>query len=511
VRKLLRAGLTAAGAELAGLMLMATAAWLLLRAAERPPIAALSVAIVAVRTLALVRGTLRYAERLAGHEVVLRHLAELRERVFAALLPHRRPEYTSGDLLARVVSDVDSVQDALLRCLLPAVVAALVSVAAVAFAFVLSPAAGLVLLAGLLLAGVVIPLLAYQSAAHSSRQSAETRAVLSQRIVDLSGGARELLVYGAAHRATRSAGVIVETLARQERRMVRAGSLLVGAGVVVQGATCVGVCVLAKLSAPMTGALTLGALAALEVVLPLTGAAQRWVDVRASIHRVRALLAEKAPGPGTYAVPSGPVTMRLEGLGVHYPGRTEPALTGIDLDLLPGKRVAVLGPSGSGKSTLLHAMLGLVEPSAGRITLNGRALSAYDPGQLPRIISGALADDHVFHTTVRENLLSDAPEERLREACAVTQFDCPFDRMADTLSGGQRQRLVLARALLSAAPVLVLDEPVEGLDRAQADAVLSAVLQATDGRAVVVATHHLPPGQHFDEIIVLAGAATVRC
>jgi ATP-binding cassette subfamily C protein CydC len=506
VLRLARAGLIGAGAELAGLVLMATAAWLLLKAAERPPLASLTVAIVAVRTLALLRGGLRYAERLAGHEVVLRYLGALRTRVYTSLLPHRVSRHSGGDLVTRLVSDVDAVQDAVLRCLLPAGIATLVGLTSTTVALLVSPVAGLILAAGLALAGIGLPWLCVRITRAAAEQSAPARADLAERSVELITGRRELIAYGVHASTVDAAHTAVDELAARDRATGGRTSLLTAAGMLVQLVTCVTIALTAGVSLPMTAALALGALTVFELMLPLTAAAQRWVEVRASAERVRALLTETPPRRGTL-VPE-PGHLRLEGVGVRFAGRA-PSLRDVDLDLPPGKRVGVLGPSGAGKTTLLNVLLGQVAPTSGRAVLNGRSLEEYDPALLPAVVSGALADAHVFHATVRENLLlakPDASDDELFAACETADFDLPLDREVgsdgDALSGGQRQRLILTRAVLAAPPILVLDEPVEGLDPEHGDAVLAKVLAAAKGTVVLV-THRPEHLTGFDEVLRL--------
>ncbi|MCS7479774.1 amino acid ABC transporter ATP-binding/permease protein [Umezawaea endophytica] len=442
MKRLALAAFAATLAELSGVALTATAVWLVVRAADQPPMAALTVAVVAVRALALSRGALRYAERLAGHDAVLRHLADLRGRVYESLL--RQPvQRRGGDLVTRLVSDVDAVQDVVLRCLLPACAAGLVGAVAV----LVVPA----LVLPVLLLGVVLPLAAFSLADSHLRALAPLRSRLAERTVALVHGAAELTAFGVLDdELARSGRVITDIATREHRATTRTGALTAVA-VLIQFGTA-----LALLSTGAPAPVVLGAVAVLEVFLPLTTAAQRWAETRGSLTRVRELLTARRPVP---------------------------ALTE---DLPPGTRLAVVGPSGAGKTTLLSRF---AVPDA----------------------RGALADAHVFHTTVRANVLlakPDATQEELDFAAHTTDLDLPWDLVVGehgtALSGGQRQRLILTRAVLSTPPVLLLDEPVEGLPPTQADQVLHRVL-STAPSTVVLITHRLTPlaHEHFDEILVL--------
>lgn len=389
--RLVGAGLLAAATEFAGLALMATATWLLMSAAGRPPLDRLTVAIVAVRALAISRGVFRYTERLAGHDAVLRMITDVRARVFATLAARRGPaEQRSGDALSRLVSDVEAVQDLLLRVLVPGAAAALVSLLAVGGAALVSPPAAGVLAVGLLVAGVALPVLATALTRRAADEVAPLRGALATDAVDLTHGAADLAAFGATGYALRAATDRADRLARLERRLARTGFAVDAAGVLVAGLTAAGV-VLAALRAGvdgvLVGVLAVGTLAAVEIALALVGAARQRTQLRADLDRVATLLdtppAPTAPDGGATVAARAGHDVRFDGVTVRYREGAAPALDGVDLDLPAGRRVAVVGPSGAGKSTLAAVLTGAVHPDAGRVTLDGVTCRRTRPRNCP--------------------------------------------------------------------------------------------------------------------------------
>lgn len=513
------AGLLAAGTEAAGLGLMAAATWLLATAAGQPPLIALSIAIVLVRALAIGRGVLRYVERLASHDAVLRMVTEVRARIFAALVD--RPPARRADALSRMVSDVDAVQDLVIRVLLPMAAAGLVAVAAVGTALLADPATALVLLAGLLVTGVALPLLAARLARHGSARLAPLRAAYAVDTVDLVHGAADLAAFGARPEYEARGAAHADELARVERALALRSFAVDAAATAFGGVTAMAVMITAMsrgLPGVWLAVLAVATLAAGELALSLLAAARKGAEIQGSLHRVAELLGEPASGSGGgLPVPDGSVHLRLRSAGVRYRADAPPALHDIDLDLPPGRRVAVVGPSGAGKSTLLALLTGALAPDTGSVAADGTPITAYDRERWPAAVTGLLADAHLFHASVRDNLLLARPgatDDELLAACRTAGLgdwvdahglDVRVGEDGAELSGGQRQRLALARAVLADPQVLLLDEPTEGLDPAQADAVLAAVLAHRGDRSVVLVTHRLTGLDAFDEVLVLDG------
>ncbi len=512
--------------------LMGTSGWLISRAAQQPPVLYLMVAVTATRTFGIGRAVFRYGERLVGHDAVFRALGGIRAAVFRRLerlAPAGLGRTDRGDLLSRLVADVDGVQDHYLRWLLPAVTAAATAVGAAVFTGWLLPAAGGALGAGLLVAGVAVPALSVAVARRTDRRIAPARGALSARVLGLFTGTAELTVAGALPRRRAEAARADRALRAAAARSAAATALGAGLTALVSGLT-VTVCAWAGVRAVAAhevpgvrlAVLVLLPLAAFEAVAGLPLAAQQRRRSRRAAERVRDVL--DAPVPvrepvAPAAPPAAPYPLVLRAVTARHPGQALPALNGVDLTLTPGRRIAVVGPSGAGKTTLAHVLLRFLDVEAGAYTLAGREAAALDGDAVRRLVGLCAQDAHVFDSTVRENLRLARPgagDDALREALAAARLDLDLDTEVGEhgarLSGGMRQRLALARALLADFPVLVLDEPAEHLDLPTADALTADLLAATRGRTTVLITHRLAglADGAVDEIVVLAAGRVVQ-
>lgn len=518
--------------------LMAVSGWLISRASEQPPVLYLMMAVTATRAFGIGRAVFRYAERLVSHDAVLKLLAELRVAVYRGLervAPAGLRTVRRGDLLSRLVADVDALQDYWLRWLLPAGTALTVSVAAAGFTGWLLPEAGVILAVGLLVAGVGVPLVSGAVARRTERQLAPARAALATRVTDLLGGTAELTVAGALPARQAHMRAADDLLTRIASRAATATALGGGLSALVCGLTVVAAASFAvpavndgRLSGVVLAVVVLTPLAAFEAVAGLPLAVQYRQRVLRSAERVYEVLDAPVPvrEPAAPAdAPSSPFPLEVRGLSARYPGSRHNALESVDLSLVPGRRIAVVGPSGSGKTTLAQVLLRFLDASSGTYRLGGVAAAGLDGDTVRRSVGLCAQDAHVFDSSIRENLRLARPgatDAELDDALSRARLlewvrslpeglDTPVGEHGARLSGGQRQRLALARALLADFPVLVLDEPAEHLDLATADALTADLLAATEGRTTVLITHRLAGVEAVDEVLVLdAGRVAQR-
>ncbi len=461
-----------------GLALAGLSAWLITRAWQMPPVLDLTVAVVAVRALGISRGVLHYCERLASHDTALRAAASARERVYARLANgpiDAAMRLRSGELVARVGSDVDELSDVLVRTALPVGVAAVLSVAATAVIGAISPMAGTALAACLIAAGIVGPWLAARAsnaqemtaAQHHSGRDIATMTALEHAPELRVGGRLDDVVSESLHHQ-RGWGCAADRAARPAA--VASAVPVAAIGISVMGAVIAGIGLAGTVAPTTLAVLMLLPLSAFEATTALPSAAVTLTRARHSARRLAELTDPAALRPR----PSAPVAVNLR----------------------PGARISITGPSGSGKTTLLMDL----------------ARSRSDAGFFAE-------DAHLFATTVRDNLLvarGDCDDDELRDALQrvgmgpwLTGLPNGLSTVltggAEAVSAGQRRRLLLARALISPFPIVLLDEPTEHLDAADGASMLRELLASVNGlfhtdRTVVVATHHLSCAGRYIEI-----------
>lgn len=511
--RLLAAVLAAVATLGSAFALAAVSAYLVTRAWTMPPVLDLTVAVVMVRALGVSRGVFRWLERMLTHDVALRGVVSLRTSLFTALASRTDDALTRlrrGELLARLGDDAQELGDHVIKAIVPALVAAVMLVVVLATFAPLSLPATAAMAASLLLAAVAAPYFAHRAAALTEQAVLTTRGDVTSHSLEILDDATSLRVDGrletalarlaaaqSAHDAAidRAARPAALAAAAVPASMVLAvtGSLLAAGAAWTAG----------DLSAGQIGILLLLPLSSFEAATALPAAATQHARSRAAAERLDALIGEGGEGDGSAPVPAErPATASLTARDLTAGWSPDaPCVRGLDLDLAPGSRLAVVGPSGSGKSTLLATLAGLLAPLGGEVST--------DAASLREAVTMFAEDGHVFATTLRENLRvvrGDLTDEEALAALAAVGLDdwlatLPhgLDTMlgpdGTTVSGGERRRLLLARAVVRRGPVLLLDEPTEHLDTARGDALLAALLTPGDeslvpaSSTVVVVTH----------------------
>ncbi|TFD18503.1 thiol reductant ABC exporter subunit CydC [Cryobacterium sp. TMT4-10] len=545
--------------------LLASSAWLITRAAEQPPIMFLSMAVVGVRAFALGRSAFRYLQRLASHDAAFRQLADLRLGVFARLVPLAPAGLSNtgrGDLLTRLVRDVDDLQDLPLRVVQPLATAGILAALSVFGVWLVLPAAALTLALALLLAGVVATLASSALSARSERELAPLRGALAGEVLEVVENLDVLTAFGALPGR-------LDTLAAADDRLRRASlrrSLGVGvqgavlslfAGAATVGALWVGIPELLNsgpdgaglvtgagaLTGPGFAVVVLVPMAVFEVFGLIPLALGVWRQVRSSARRVTSAVPAEVPPeipldasldalldtpldtpPGVGVTVGARPVLELAGLGASWPGTDAPALTDVTLRLAPGDRVHLFGPSGAGKSTLTLVLVRFLDYT-GSYRLDGVEARTLPQDAVRARVGLCEQRPWLFDDSIRQNLLFARDTATDDDLLAVLGrvglgawtrqrggLDARVGEQGALVSGGQAQRIALARALLADFPVLIVDEPTANVDEAQGEQLVRDILEtaAEDGRAVLLISHTPVPDELITARVTVPGPARPR-
>ena len=524
-----------------GIGLMATSAFILASAALHPSIADLAAPIVGVRAFGIARGVFRYLERYLSHYVNLSLLARLRVWFYSAiepLAPARLMQYRSGDLLSRIVGDIETLQDFYVRVLAPPLVAVFVAAVMAAFLCGYAPGIAFVVLLFMFLVGIALPAVARRSSREVSRRMVHARSELNAQLVDSLQGIADVIAFGRAQAQIELISASSRELIRLQGRMASitgmhtaTGNLLVHAAVwstlliaipLVAGGQLNGVYLPVLALAVMSsfeGALALPpAFQFLEMNLQAADRLFEIADVRTE--EKRPATSEESQRP--VLTPASSVL--FDDVSFRYAPGESLALDRVSFDLRAGKSLAIVGPSGAGKSTIVNLLVRFWEPETGRICIAGRDVKGSAPEVARAFFAVAPQPTHLFNASIRDNLLlakpaaTEAEVVRAAKRAQVHDFIAALPQAYATrvgeqglqLSGGERQRLALARALLKDAPILLLDEPTAHLDPITERGILTSLVAAMEERTVLMITHRLVGLEAFDEIIVLQAGRVVE-
>jgi ATP-binding cassette subfamily C protein CydC len=510
--------------------LAAVAAWLIARAAGMPSPADLALAAVTVRFFGIARGLFRYLERLVSHETALSGVVALRTRTYegvASTGASRVLGLRRGDIVARMGGDIDAMGDAVVRSLIPLGVAGTVSIISIAITAAYLPVAGAALAACLVAAATLSGAMTWRSARTAAQAGTAAAARVSTATLEAIDGAAEHRVWGTSSAAAeelraadRDAQDAAELAAKPAAWAAAALQASQGAALVLALWLAVSAARHAGLPPTDTAVVTLLPLAAFEAVTAVPAAVQQAFRSTAAARRVQTMVSDgeshprrsgEAPSDAVQSAAAAP--LRLQGLSAAWPGMlpTVPVTATVE----PGGALGIVGRSGIGKTTLLLTIAGALPPSRGQALLGDTPVGAHTIGHA---IAMTPEDAHLFGTTLLENLRvanGTTTEDQARAALEAVQLGAWLDSLPDglhtalgsggnTVSGGERRRLLLARALLSPAPIHLIDEPAEHLDADGVDALRSLVAaMRAQGRSVVIVTHDLGILDVVDRVVTL--------
>ncbi len=516
---------------MSSISLMALSAWLISTASLRPSIAELSVAVVGVRFFGIARAVFRYLERVVSHETTFRLLAEMRVtfyRLIEPLAPARLTSQRSGDLLSRVVSDVESLQNLLLRGVAPPLVALLTAVLLTVFLSAFDPLIAAAALVFVLAAGVVLPLFSAWAGETAGVQRVQARAQLNAVLIDAVQGMAESIVYGQQGAQQEQIAKLNAAAAQADQRSSRLDALQAGLMVLFTNGAAVMVLAAAipRIDGVFLATVTLATIAVFEAFMPISQAALQLGATRSAAAR----LFETADLPPVVNDPPVSVSMpphpalHIDSITFRYAPDQDSVLEGLSLNLMPGQRTAIIGESGSGKSTLTSVLMRFWEYEGGAIHLGDHDLRQYAQADIRAVFGVMSQRTHLFNTTIRDNIhlaRTDASIAELEEAAKQAQihdfvvslpngYDTIVGEDGFQLSGGERQRIALARVLLKNAPILILDEPTANLDVLTERAVLETILDTTYGKTLLLLTHRRVLLGRMDQVYVLRDKQLIR-
>ena len=509
--------------------LLGIAAYLIAAAALAPLLVTLTLPIYIVRFMGVSRAASRYTERLVSHDVTFRILARLRTWFYSRLeplAPAQLQGYRSGDMLARLVIDIEELQNVYLRVVSPLIVALVIGMLTFIVFAIFSPVLAWVAVAFLAATGLGVPLLSGKLARGLGKRQLALRAEQKAQIVDGIQGVQDILACGRALDQQQKVAALDRGLKQVQQRMALITGLQQSLNDLLMNLAMWTILILAiPLAATKTingvylAFLALVILASFEAVQPLSQAMQFLGHSVAAGERLFGVI-DTAPQVVECAAPlptpSGQ-TLEFDHLHFAYQPAEGEVLDGVTFTVRPGSQVALVGPSGSGKSTLARLAVRFWDPTSGTMRLDGQDIRKYALDDLRSLIGLVDQDTYLFNNTVRANLLlarpnaTDSELELVLEQAQLTGFIRQLPNGLETwvgeqglrLSGGERQRLAIARALLKNAPLLILDEATANLDPLTEQAVLDALDLLVQGRTTLLITHRLVAMERMDEILVL--------
>ncbi|MGX4668065.1 thiol reductant ABC exporter subunit CydC [Cerasibacillus sp. JNUCC 74] len=517
-------------AGIATVMLFSASGYLISKAAFAPPFYTLIILIASVKLLSFVRAFSRYGERFVSHRGTFTMLSQLRMAFYEKLEPLAPgifQKYRSGDLLARIVGDVESLQNFFLRVVYPPIVLGLVFLSTIFFTTFYSIQVAILLLIGFLLTTIVIPALFVIRQRKIDSQVRMKRASLSTEVTELLYGFRDLKIYQQLQekekRLLETSYSYIKEQEQEERTTLfnqslnNFVSLLVTWAVLAVGAYLIGQ---GNLEGIFLAMLVMISLTVFEEAPAMAVFPIHFNESKQSSERLFQMV-EKNDEPKDLTSPlenSGAPTIEMTDVTFSFTDEQRAAVKAAHIHLPAGSKTAIVGASGSGKSTLMQLILKLVTPNKGKVCMNGKDISDIHPEDIWKICNVVLQENHFFYGTIRDNLLladDTATDDALHSVLAKVQLDhfqlddSVYEK-GENLSGGEKQRLAIARAMLKDGRFWLLDEPASSLDAITEQVIYRHLFRQAKDDTVVLISHRLAGMEQMDQIIVMEDGEIVE-
>ena len=484
-----------------------------------------------VRGLAIGRTVMRYFEKIVTHDATFRILSKLRVQVFEKIIPLSPAvlnRYRNSDLLNRLVSDVDTLDSLYLRLLAPFFTAAFVIIAmTIGLSFVNIPLAlGLGLFLLILL--IIIPTVFYRLGQEFGERLIQARATYRTQFLEFIQAQAELLLFNAEDKLKENMSATEKTWQEDQAKEAKLSGFSTALVLFLNGLLISGILWFAsnadfgtdEYRTAYIALFTFAALAAFEIIMPLGAAFLHIGQVIAAAERVTEIIEQKpiVEFSGNEEFETKVRLISAKDLSFSYPGQETLVLKNLTLDLEQGQKIAILGKTGSGKSSLLQLLVRNYDANQGQLLLAEKPISAYSENTLRNQICFLTQRVHVFSDTLRQNLQFASVDEISDEKMIEVLHQVGLSKLLEQegkglnlwlgdggrpLSGGEQRRLGLARILLNNAPILLLDEPTEGLDRETERQILRLILQHAENKTLIMVTHRLSSIEQFDKICVI--------
>ncbi len=518
-------------AGIAAVGLFASSGYLISKGALTPPLYALTVMIALLKSFSIVRALSRYGERYFSHRATFTILSNLRVSFFEKLeplAPNIFQKYRSGDLLARIVGDVESLQHFFLRVFYPPIVLVIVFLSTIVFTSFFSIYVALVLLVGLILTGVIVPTLFALRQRKIQSQVREGRGALSTDVTELLYGFRDLKIYqkieGKEQQLVESSNTYIKEQEREgisamfNQSMNTAVSLLISWFVLALGAFLV---IDGQLEGLFLAMLVMISLTVFENATPMAVLPSHFEDSRRAAKRLFSVVREeslKEEKPSGKLNNQKALSIEMKNVTFSYPGESRLTLKDISFHLPAGSKTAIVGPSGSGKSTLLQLLLNIQTTNQGEIQLDGMSIERIAKESIWKETNVILQENHFFFGSIRENLLlakDDLTDEKMEEALTKVKLESfsledPVFEKGENLSGGEKQRLAIARAMLKGSHVWFMDEPTSSVDALTEQFIYRHLFQQAKGDTVILVSHRLTNLERMDQIVVMENGRIIE-